>query len=130
MSEDESTRLAEDRTDKAVERTRLAEDRTLLANERTFAGWARTAMASIGLGLGFQALFKTTEPTWIAKLIATLFIALGVFIVWAAWQRASQVLERKSENEVSLMRPGRMLVMAIGTSLGGVALVAALWFYV
>ena len=46
--------LAEDRTD-------LAEDRTALANERTFAGWARTAMAAIGIGLAFNALFKAME---------------------------------------------------------------------
>ena len=52
--------LAEDRTD-------LAEDRTLLANERTFSGWARTAMASIGIGIGFNALFAKVEPSWVAK---------------------------------------------------------------
>ena len=71
--------LAEDRTD-------LAEDRTLLANERTFSGWARTALASIGIGIGFNALFKPVEPTWVAKAIATLFLLLAAFL--AARRRA------------------------------------------
>lgn len=73
----ERGQLAEDRTD-------LAEDRTLFANERTFSGWARTAMASIGIGIGFHALFRPIEPTWVAKAIATLFFLLAVFLVKAA----------------------------------------------
>ena len=59
------------RRDLAEDRTDLAEDRTALANERTFAGWARTAMAAIGIGLAFNALFKAMEPAWVAKAIAT-----------------------------------------------------------
>ncbi|MBB3991179.1 DUF202 domain-containing protein [Croceicoccus naphthovorans] len=44
--------------DHAERKTDLAEDRTLLANERTFAGWVRTGLASVGIGLGFHALFE------------------------------------------------------------------------
>ena len=54
-----SEELARDRTD-------LAEDRTILANERTFAGWMRTGLATIGIALGFQALFGRVDPTWAA----------------------------------------------------------------
>jgi len=61
------THEAEERSEMASERTDFAEDRTLLANERTFAGWSKASFASIGLGLGFQALFKSAEPTWTPK---------------------------------------------------------------
>ena len=53
-----------DREELAENRTDLAEDRTAMANERTFAGWARTAMAAIGIGLAFNALFNAMEPAW------------------------------------------------------------------
>jgi putative membrane protein len=66
MSEKDNGDLAKDRTD-------WAEDRTLMANERTFAGWMRTGLASVGLGLGFNALFGKLEPWWIPRLIATIF---------------------------------------------------------
>ena len=82
--------LRQDRTELAENRTDLAEDRTLLANERTFSGWARTAMASIGVGLGFNALFKAVHPTWFAKGIASVFILLGIFLIVAAERRAQR----------------------------------------
>ncbi len=55
---EERTEKSEQRSEMAEERTSFAEDRTLLANERTFAGWAKASFAAIGLGLGFQALFR------------------------------------------------------------------------
>ena len=73
--------------DLAEQRTDWAEDRTIQANERTFAGWMRTGLASVGLGLGFQAIFRATEPTWAAKSVATIFICIGIFIFWAAWEK-------------------------------------------
>ena len=91
------TELAEDRTD-------LAEDRTLLANERTFSGWARTAMASIGIGIGFNALFKLVEPTWVAKAIATIFILLGIFLTISAERRAASVQRRLDAHNVANIR--------------------------
>ncbi|RYF18599.1 MAG: DUF202 domain-containing protein, partial [Oxalobacteraceae bacterium] len=44
------------RTELAQDRTDFAEDRTVLAHERSFASWMRTGMASVGIGLGFNAL--------------------------------------------------------------------------
>ena len=81
---EERTEEAKERSELAEERTSFAEDRTLLANERTFAGWARTSFAAIGLGLGFQALFKNAEPVWAPKCVATLFILLGILVIWLA----------------------------------------------
>ena len=115
------TELAEDRTD-------LAEDRTLLANERTFSGWARTGMASIGIGIGFNALFKPIEPTWVAKAIATLFILLAIFLVVSAERRACRVQERLNAHSVMDVATTNFKVMAIALSIGAVGLIGAIWW--
>lgn len=128
--EKSSQELAVERTDKAEERTDYAEDRTLLANERTFAGWGRTSFASIGLGLGFQAIFKSAEPTWIPKAVATLFILLGILLIWLAQRRASQVMNNHSQNHVKLTSGRVFLIMAISVSAGGAVLIASIWFLV
>ncbi|MCP1199266.1 YidH family protein [Notoacmeibacter sp. MSK16QG-6] len=78
----------------AEERTDWAEDRTVLANERTFAGWMRTGLAAVGIGLGTQAIFRAAEPTWVAKLAASGFIAVGVLIFFLAWKNCCGLLDR------------------------------------
>jgi putative membrane protein len=115
MTSDETpgrSELAEDRTD-------LAEDRTLLANERTFSGWARTAMASIGIGIGFNAL---------AKAIATVFILLGIFLIVAAERRACVVQGRLTAHKVSSVPVANFRIMAVGVSGGAIALIGAIWW--
>ena len=113
--------LAEDRTD-------LAEDRTLLANERTFSGWARTAMASIGIGIGFNALFAKVEPSWVAKAIATLFLLLAVFLVVAAERRAFRIQGRLSSHNIINVALTNFKVMAVAISVGAVMLGVAIWW--
>jgi putative membrane protein len=119
-----------DRTDLAEDRTDLAEDRTALANERTFAGWARTAMAAIGIGLAFNALFKAMEPTWVAKVIATVFIGLGIFLVVMAERRACALAARLDTHSINPLPQMNVRVIAIGIGLGGAALLAGLWLLV
>lgn len=125
-----SEKLAEERTDRADERTDFAEDRTLLANERTFAGWGRTAFASIGLGLGFQALFKSAEPSWIPKTIATLFILLGMLLITLAERRASNLLNERESNHVNLMSKKILKITVVAVSIGGAGLITSIWFLV
>ncbi|WP_374517047.1 YidH family protein [Brevundimonas sp.] len=115
--------LAEDRTD-------LAEDRTALANERTFAGWARTAMAAIGIGLAFNALFQAMEPAWVPKAIATVFILLGLFLTVMAERRACAVASRLDTHSVKEMAQMNLRVIAIAMGLGGAALIVAIWMLV
>ncbi|WP_309093290.1 DUF202 domain-containing protein [Phenylobacterium sp.] len=115
--------LAENRTD-------LAEDRTALANERTFAGWARTAMAAIGIGLAFNALFGAMEPDWAPKAIASIFILLAIFLIYMAERRACAVanrLDTHSVKDMSLMNI-RLIALAIGA--GAACLVAGIWLLV
>ncbi|QDX26367.1 DUF202 domain-containing protein [Sphingomonas suaedae] len=112
--------LAEDRTD-------LAEDRTLLANERTFSGWARTALATIGIGLGFHVLFGALEPAWLPKVIATVFIALGVVIIWMAERRACAIQSRLSAHNIRTLRSLNIRLIAWVYTLGALSLTVALW---
>jgi putative membrane protein len=119
-----------DRTELAGERTDMAEDRTALANERTFAGWARTAMAAIGIGLAFNALFGEMQPTWAAKAIATVFIVLGIFLIVMAERRACAINARLSSHSVQALKTMNVRIVALGIGLGAVALIAALWLLI
>lgn len=123
MAGEQRTELAEDRTD-------FAEDRTALANERTFAGWMRTGMASVGIGIGFQALFASIEPLWVPKALATLFVGVGIFIFWAAERRACTVQSRLDTHDVRTAANRSLRVIAIALSIGALGLIAGLWLLV
>lgn len=120
----------EERTGLASDRTDLAEDRTLLANERTFAGWARTAFAAIGIGLGFNALFKTLEPVWLPKAISTAFLLIAIFVIVIAQRRASGVIERLSSHEVKTFRPVHLRLLTGAIVLSTSALVGTIWILI
>ncbi len=125
MSEDRDERneLAEDRTD-------LAEDRTALANERTFAGWARTAMAAIGIGLAFNALFNAMEPAWAPKAIASVFILLAIFLIYMAERRACAISARLDTHSVKDMSLMNIRLIAIAIGIGAACLIAGIWLLV
>lgn len=116
----DSQDLAEDRTD-------WAEDRTILANERTFAGWMRTGLAAVGIGLGFQAIFRAVEPTWAAKLVATFFIAVGIFIFYSAYRQSCKLLERLSAHAAEPVARWFLGVLALSLSSGAVLLAMVMW---
>jgi putative membrane protein len=118
--ETEQTGLSEIRTD-------LSEDRTVLANERTFASWFRTGFASVGIGLGFQALFVKMEPAWVPRAIATLFLLLGIFLFVSAERRACRVLNRLSAHRVQEFKHARLRLMSAVATAGVAALIAAMW---
>jgi len=116
--------------DLAASRTDMAEDRTAMANERTFAGWVRTAMAAIGIGLGFHALFNAMTPTWAPKAIATVFIALGVFLVMAAERRACATFRRLDTHAVEVAPRMNLKILTGAIALAAVGLIAAIWILV
>ena len=117
---DDKTQLAKDRTD-------WAEDRTLLANERTFAGWMRTGMACVALALGLKAVFRETDPTWIAKSVATVFIVAAVSIFWGSALKSKQAQERIQEHDTEAQPSHRMTVLAGILTVGALATGAILW---
>jgi len=112
---------------RAGQRTNLAEDRTVLANERTFASWFRTGLASVGIGLGFQALFLRMEPPWVPRAIATIFMLLAIYLFVAAERRACKVQRRLSTHEVTSFRNRRIRLLALAASGAVAALIAAMW---
>mgnify|MGYP001181274322 FL=1 len=120
---DKSTEWAEFRTD-------LAEDRNIMAMERTFAGWMRTALAAIGIGLGFRALFGSWDPAWMPKVIASLFILGGGWLAITAQQRACKTLARLSTHEFAPIPTPNFRVMAYGVAIGAVVVTVGLWVLV
>ena len=120
FEKDIGTRLAENRTD-------WAEDRTILALERTFAGWMRTAFAAIAIGIGFRALFGEFDPPWLAKAIATMFIALAIVFAIGAERRACKSFERLSSHAIDSPKLPNIKWIAYAISTGAALLIVALW---
>ena len=117
---DPTDQMAENRTD-------WAEDRTVMALERTFAGWMRTAFAAIAIGIGFRALFGEFDPPWLAKAIATMFIALAIVFALGAERRACRAFERLSSHAVDAPRLPNIRLIAWSISAGAAVLIVALW---
>lgn len=120
---------AETSQELAEERTDWAEDRTILANERTFAGWMRTGLASVGIGLAFQAIFRAVEPTWIAKSAATMFILIGIFVFLTAYRRSCQVLERLDAHAAEPVAGRNLGLLAAFMSIGSLMLAVIVWVF-
>lgn len=123
MSSEDRDALAEDRTD-------LAEDRTILAHERSFAGWLRTGMAAVGIGLGFNALFGSLDPTWVPKAIATAFLLVAGYIFVSAERRARRIFDRLDSHAVSSLKPMRIRLLSWFLTLLSFALAWAIWLLI
>ena len=111
---------------RAEQRTEWAEDRTTLAAERTFAGWMRTGMASLGVAIGLQAVFRAFEPTWAPKLAAMIFVGTAIAMFLSAAWRTRKMLQRLNAHQVKPQKPNRMLLQAVMLSIGAVAIAAIL----
>ena len=111
----------------AEERTEWAEDRTIMAIERTFAGWMRTSFAAIAIGIGFRGLFGEFEPPWLAKGIATLFIALAIIFAIGAERRAARALSRLNAHAVDGIDSPKLRWVSYAVAVGAALLIVALW---
>lgn len=116
-----------DKNDLAQDRTDWAEDRTSLANERTFAGWMRTGMASLGVAIGLKAVFGATDPTWVAKSVATVFVAAALFMFWSARRQACKTYDRLSQQDAETQGARTFTLTATAMSVGGAATGVILW---
>ena len=116
-----------DHDEMAEKRTEWAEDRTLLASERTFSSWMGTGLGAIGVALGLKAVFGAFEPTWAAKLVASIFLLAAVLIFWAARQQAYRTFERLSGNDAEGQHPRRMTTLAFILSTAAILTGAILW---
>ena len=127
MAQDDPPEKPDKSTEWAEFRTDLAEDRNIMAMERTFAGWMRTAFAAIGIGLGFRALFGEWDPTWLPKLIATVFILGGGWLAVTAERRACKTLGRLNTHEFEAISTPNFKAMAYSVATGAIVLSAGLW---
>jgi putative membrane protein len=84
----------------AQKRTEWAEDRTIMANERTFSSWMGTGLGAIGVAIGLKAVFGAFDPTWAAKLVASIFLAVAIAIFWSARNQACKTFARLSERDI------------------------------
>lgn len=84
-------------------------------------------MSSVAIGLGFQAIFRDAEPTWLAKSTATLFIAIGVIIFAGAYVSSRKVLARLQAHEIEPL-PRRHLALVCSALIAGSVVVGViLW---
>ena len=127
MAQDDPPERPDKSTEWAEFRTDLAEDRNIMAMERTFAGWMRTAFAAIGIGLGFRALFGAWDPSWLPKLIATVFILGGGWLAVKAERRACKTLARLDTHKFEAISTVNFRAMAYVVATGSVVLSIGLW---
>ncbi|WP_306113257.1 MULTISPECIES: DUF202 domain-containing protein [unclassified Roseovarius] len=112
---------------KAEMRTAWAEDRTIMANERTFSSWMGFGLGAVGVAIGLKAVFGDFDPTWAAKLVATMFLAIAIVIYWAARRQACKTLRRLSDNDAEAMPTKSFTLLATLLSLATAATGAVLW---
>lgn len=120
--------MTEHTTELAEERTDWAEDRTMLANERTFGGWMRTGMASVALALGLKAVFGAFEPTWVPRLVSSIFILVALLIFWAARRNAVAMMGRLNAHVAEPASTSRMTAITATLSFGAAATGVILWY--
>ena len=129
MHRSETMGATEDGEGSAVERTDLAEDRTLMAVERTMASWTSASFAAIGVGLGLHALFARIEPAWVPRLIASLFMTLGIIMVLSAEHRLCRAMARLSAHQIQPPTRRGLKLSAYGVASATLVLIAAVWLF-
>lgn len=116
-----------DREEMAERRTNWAEDRTILANERTFSSWMGTGLGAVGVAIGLKAVFGDFEPTWAAKLVATVFLLVAILIYWTAARHARKTLDRLSDTDAEAVPSKNFRRLAAAMSIATVLTGAVLW---
>ena len=124
MGTTSDTKNADERSE---QRTKWAEDRTIMASQRTFSSWMGTGLGAIGVAIGLKAVFGDFDPTWAAKLVATIFLATAIMIFWAARQQAHRTHERLTSHDSEIQPRQSYTRLASILSLAAVATGAILW---
>ncbi len=125
MAGNDSGEMARD--EHAKRRTDWAEDRTLMANERSFSSWMGTGLGAIGVALGMKAVFGSFEPTWAAKLVATIFLLAAIIIFWLARAKAKQTFDELSDTNANVQPTRAYTALAAIMTFGAVSTGAILW---
>lgn len=107
--------------------TELSEDRTLLSNERTFSSWMGTGLACVGVAIGLHAVFGAIDPTWLAKLVASIFLFAALAIYWAAVRQACKTYSRLRNTDVEVQGANMFKRIAFLMSAATIGVGAILW---
>jgi uncharacterized membrane protein YidH (DUF202 family) len=76
----------DDRRDElAARRTEAAFHRTLLAEQRTYSERVRTRLALTATGFAIAKLMTETEPAWVVRALAIVFVLVGACMFWLAF---------------------------------------------
>lgn len=108
-------------------KTGLAEDRTILANERTFYSRMGLALGSLGLAVGLQGVFGETDPTWIARLAASVFVLIAIMVAVGGYKNSEKMLQRLNTYRAEPASATSMLVVAGLICTGALIIGAILW---
>lgn len=114
-------------TEKSENRTRWAEDRTVLANERTFSSRMGFALGSLGVALGSQSVFKDVEPTWLAKLGASIFVILAVYVAILNYLSCEKMLKRLNSHSAEPSSRSDLKVVTALMCVGAAFTALVLW---
>jgi putative membrane protein len=111
----------------AKQRTEWAEDRTIMANERTFSSWMGTGLGAIGVAIGLKAVFGAFDPTWAAKLVASIFLGVAIAIFWSARTQACKTFARLKERDIEATPSRNYTYLASAMTVAAVATGVILW---
>lgn len=117
----------DEKTEKARTRTDWAEDRTVMANERTYNSWMGLGLGAVGVAVALKAVFGEFEPTWAAKLAASLFLLIAIVIYWSAQHRARKVLDRLSNHSAEPLDTKNFRRLTVLLTIATLATGAILW---
>lgn len=59
-----------------------------------------TGLGAIGMAIGLKVRLGAFEPTWAAKLVASLFLGVAIAIVWSARSQACKTHARLHERDI------------------------------
>jgi putative membrane protein len=98
-----------------------------MANERTFSSWMGTGLGAIGVAIGLKAVFGAFDPTWAAKLVATIFLGAAILIFWAAHRQACKTYARLQSHDGAPQPTRNFTVLATVLTVASVGTGAILW---
>lgn len=113
--------------DSSQTRTDWAEDRTVLANERTFASWMGMGLGAVGIAIGLKAVFGATDPTWVAKAVASIFLVVAIGVFWMARRQACKTLERITQHDAEALPSKSFTKLALAMTIATLATGGVLW---
>ncbi len=80
----------------AVMQMESAIHRTLLAEQRTYSAWVRTGLTSSATGFAIAKLMTETEPAWLVRCLAILFLSTGACMFLLAFWAYRNALSKLS----------------------------------